>query len=169
MSTTELLTLAAILIGPVLAIVVQIVAERRKQIRESRVQTFRTLVSTRHLPGDPSYSTAINMIPIDFNRVRPIEKAHEEYIRTILYKASKENAEAHNRDIIDKQTKLIFEIARKLGYSLKESDIQNAAYAAGGFIERDNLMLSGWQAWTRIASALEKQNSHFIVQENEGN
>jgi hypothetical protein len=117
------------------------------------------MASARHLPADPSYSTAINMIPIDFNRVQKVMTAHRAYIETITYQAAPENAEAHLKQVFAKQTKLLFEMAKHLHYDLPETDIQTSAYAARGFIERDNLMLEGWRAWQRIASALEAQST----------
>ena len=64
-----------------------------------------------------------------------------------------------------KQTHLIFLIMKKLGYDLSEVDIQSTPYAAGGFIERDSLFLRGWEAWPRIAQALEAQNQHLIPED----
>jgi hypothetical protein len=155
--TYEIITFLAILVGPVLAVFVQLVAERRKQARDQQTHTLRMLVSARHLPADPTYSTAINMVPIDYNRVPKVMAAHKSYIEAIMYQPSAENADAHWKQVISKQTKLIFEMAKHLNYDLPETDIQTSAYAAKGFIERDNLMLDAWRSWQRIAVALESQ------------
>jgi hypothetical protein len=150
-------TLLAILVGPLLAVFVQLQAERRKSRRDQQLTTFRMLVGTRHLPSDPAYSTAINMIPVDFNEVKPVMAAHKAYIESITYAPTPENLATHEQQIISKQTKLIFEIGKHLNYNLPETDIQTTAYAAGGFVQRDNLMLRAWEAWPRIANALESQ------------
>jgi hypothetical protein len=104
------------------------------------------------------YSTAINMIPIDFNRVSSVMAAHKVYIEAITYSPTPENMATNEKQIISKQTKLIFEMSRHLNYRLSETDIQTTAYAAGGFVQRDNLMLRAWEAWPRIAAALENQS-----------
>jgi len=109
------------------------------------------------MPSDPAYSTAINMIPIDFNRNRKVMAAWKTYIETIMFQPSAENAASHETKIYTNQTKLIFEIMKCLGYDLSETDIQTSAYAAGGFVARDNLMMDAWRAWPRIANALEAQ------------
>ena len=166
MTAIEIITVIAILAGPVLAVAVQLRAERRKQHRDAQTTTFRLLVGTRHLPSDPGYSTAINMIPIDFDRVSSVIAAHKKYIETITYTPSPENVVAHNQQIIANQTKQVFEMARHLGYDLSETEIQNSAYAAGGFIQRDNLMLDSWRAWQRIATALETQANWISAQNN---
>lgn len=157
MTTLQIITLLAIVVGPVLAVVVQLIAEKRKVVRDHQASTFRMLVSTRHLPGDPNYSTAINMIPIDFNSVRSVMTAHASYIEAITFQPTPENMAAHEQKVITKQTKLVYEISQHLGYDLPETDIQSTAYAAGGFVQRDNLMLRAWEAWPRIADALERE------------
>ena len=53
-----------------------------------------------------------------------------------------------------KTTKLIYEIARDLGFDIRETDIQHAGYAASGFIERDNILLDSQRAMSRAANAL---------------
>ena len=155
MKLYEIITLIAILVGPILAVVVQLLAEQRKQTRDQQTATLKMLVGTRHLPSDPAYSAAINMIPVDFNRVSSVMSAYKLYIECILYQASPENVQVQNQKILANQTKLIFAITKHLGYDLSETDIQTTAYAAGGFIARDNLMLDAWRAWPRIADALE--------------
>jgi hypothetical protein len=163
----EFLTLAAIVIGPVVAVSLQLFSERRRRKLEQQTQTMRMLVSTRHLAGDPNYTTAINMIPVDFNRNRKIMAAWQAYIEAIRYEPSPGNEEAHYKTTIAKQTHLIFLIMQYLGYKLAETDIQTTAYAAGGFVERDKLMIGGWLAWPRIADALEAQNRAYIQTPNE--
>tara|TARA_B110001454_G_C12719084_1_gene433921 strand:+ start:554 stop:1090 length:537 start_codon:yes stop_codon:yes gene_type:complete len=163
MKTSELINLLAILLGPILAVAVQLISEGRRKTHEQQTQTMRMLLSTRHMPSDPVYSTAINMIPIDFNKSKRVMQAHKAYIECITYQPSSENVETHNQQIISKQTKLIFEMARHLKYDLPETDIQTSAYAAGGFIARDNLMLDAWRSWPRIAEALENNNKIYLA------
>jgi hypothetical protein len=153
----EWLTLAAILIGPIVAVIITLATEARRRTREQQTQTLRMLLSTRHLPSDPAYSTAINMIPIDFNRESGVMTAWNNYITTIKIRPAPEGVDAHQQDIITKQTKLIFQMTKSLEYKLDETDIQSTAYAAEGFINRDNLMVDAWRAWPRIADALETQ------------
>ena len=167
MTTNEIITLAAILAGPVLAVVVQLLAEKRKQTRDQQTATMRMLASTRHLPSDPAYSTAINLIPIDFNGVANVQQAHRAYIDAINQVPNDENRALHNERMATQQTKLIFAMAKHLGIDLPETDIQTAAYAAGGFVQRDNLMLDGWAAWPRIAKALERQADWISSQQTE--
>lgn len=158
----ELLTLIGIVIGPIVAVAITLWVEARRRDRDRQIQLMRMLLTTRHLPGDPAYTVAINTIPIEFNKSKAVMLAWQVYIEAVRYKPSPENAESQLKDLLIKQTKLIFEIMRELGFNLSETDIQNSAYAAGGFIERDNIMLDGFRAWPRIATALELNNQLFV-------
>jgi|SRR5579863_1936886 len=171
MNANEVLTLIALLFGPVIAVTLQLTSERRKHVRDRQVETMRMLVSTRHLPSDPRWTQAINMVPIDFNSVGKVMAAWRSYQSSIRYQASPENLASHQREATAKQTNLIFEILSFLKYDLAESEFQDSAYAASGLILRDNLMLSGWEAWPRIAAALESNNAMLsaALAQNQGN
>jgi hypothetical protein len=161
MTPYEWLTLGGIVLGPIVAVALTLWIEGRRRKRDQQIQLMRMLLTTRHLPSDAAYTIAINTIPIEFNRSSKVMAAWQIYIEAVRYHPSPENAEAQFKDTVAKQTKLIFEIMRELGFKLAETDIQNSAYAAGGFIERDNIMINGWRAWPRIAEALEFQNRTF--------
>lgn len=85
--------------------------------------------------------------------------AWQNYMEAVRYRPSAENAERHFEATLVKQTKLIFEVMSGLGFTLAETDIQTTAYAADGFIQRDNVFLDAWKSWPRIAAALELNNA----------
>ena len=164
----EWITLLAILIGPMAAVLITEFNSKSRRLKEQQHQTFRTLMSTRHLPSDANYSTAINMIPVDFSGNKQIYRAWQEYIATITFSPKDEEKEKHHQVVVTKQTVLIDVIAKFLGYEISQTDIQNSAYAAGGFIARDNMTLDAMNAWVRIANALEYQNQALIDNRDHG-
>ncbi len=163
----ELLTLVAIIVGPIVAVGITVATESKRQLKNQQTQTLRTLLSTRHLPSDPAYSTAINLIPVDFNGVKPVMSAWQNYIEKIRFTPVQGSERSHEKEILNKQTKLIFAMMQCLGYRLAESDIDISAYAAQGFITRDNLHLEALAAWPRIATTLEAQTK-WIASQNGG-
>ena len=165
---SEWLTLIGIVIGPIAAVLITLWVDGRRRKREQQAQVMRLLLNSRHLPSDPSYTIAINSIPVEFNSSKRVMGAWHSYIDCVRYKATTENAAASYEDVRAKQTKLIFEVMRSLGYKLAETDIQNSAYAAGGFIDRDNVFMEAWRAWPRIANALELQVGLTSVADDEG-
>ncbi|MEO5599214.1 MAG: DUF6680 family protein [Novosphingobium sp.] len=162
----EFITTIALIVGPVLAIALQLAAEARKQVRERQLQTMRMLVGTRHLAGDPRWSEAVNMVPIDFNDNKKIMSAWREYWRVIRYQSAPEQRQVHMNDVKARQTQLIFEVLKCLRYKVPETEIIENAYAADGLVQRDNLMLAGWEAWPRIANALEQNNAMIAASLN---
>ena len=163
----ELLTLIAIVVGPIVAVGITVATESKRHLKNQQTQTLRTLLSTRHLPSDPAYSTAINLIPVDFNGVKSVMSAWQTYIEKIRITPVQGAEGAHEKEILNKQTKLIFAMMQHLGYKLAESDIDISAYAAQGFVTRDNLHLEALAAWPRIATALEAQ-TNWIASQNDG-
>jgi hypothetical protein len=67
MHLNDWLTLAAILLGPIVAVAITLWIEGRRRQRDTRMIVLRQLMATRHLPGDPMYSAAVNLIPVEFN------------------------------------------------------------------------------------------------------
>ncbi len=158
MNVYEILTLLGLIVGPLSAVLITLWSQSRSAVRDKQLHTFRMLIGTRHLVADPGYSVAINMIPVDFNKCPKIIAAWEKYMDTAYYKSSPENKDRHDRELTDKQTRLIFEISKHLNYNLSESDLEKRSYAAQSFIDRDQLGIQAQVAWIRIANALETQN-----------
>nr|WP_156140885.1 DUF6680 family protein [Sphingomonas sp. 37zxx] len=98
------------------------------------------------------------MIPVDFNRQQTIMAAWEKYMEAVYYKASPDNLDRHNQEMLMRQTKLIFEITRFMRYDIAESDLEKRSYSSQSFVDRDQLNVQAQVAWIRIANALEQQN-----------
>ena len=157
METSAWLTLLAIVVGPVIAVVITLIVEGRRKSRETQLHVLRMLISTRHLPSDPTYSTAINLVPVEFNRHTTVMDAWNLYIEAVRFQPGDGDQTTHDRLLTARQTTLIFRIMQALGFSLSESDIQISAYASRGQIWRDNLYLDYLAATREIAEALKHQ------------
>lgn len=154
MKTTEIINLAAIVIGPIVAVLISVWLTSRQQRRDQKLIVLRMLLSTRHLPADPGFSVAINLVPVEFGDSKQVVAAYREFIQAVQNPASSAEDVPALQSTAAKTTKLIFEITRDLGFDIRESDIQHAGYAASGWIERDNLLLDSQRAMTRTANAL---------------
>ena len=154
---SEWVSLVGLFLGPIVAVLLTLYIEGRRRTRDQHIQIMRMLLSTRHLAGDPLYSVAINLIPIEFNDSKPIMAAWRAYIEAVRFKPSEENAQEHNRVLLSRQTKLIFELLKHLNFDLPETDIQTSAYAADAFIQRDNILLGSQLAMADIANSLRVQ------------
>jgi hypothetical protein len=160
MDMKDWLTLAALILGPVFAVSVTLWIEGQRRRRDSRLIVLRQLIATRHLPGDPMYSTAINLIPVEFNsdeRVMVAYKAYQEAVSAVVPVGDAEAAKRCDQNVGVKQTKLIFAIMQAMKLRASEADIPVEAYAAKGMTARDELWLNSLRGTVRIADALELQ------------
>ena len=154
---SELVTLVGIIVGPIVAVAMTLLVETRRRQRDSKIQIMRMILNTRHLPADPSYNAAINLIPVEFNNDKKVMSTWKDYISHVRVKPSDENKNGHDIFTIAKQTTMIFQLMKNLGFHLSETEIQTSAYASEGSIIRDNLYLDSLRANVRIADALERQ------------
>ncbi|QGP80888.1 DUF6680 family protein [Sphingobium sp. CAP-1] len=154
----EWLTLVGVIVGPIIAVLISLWIENRRRDRDQKLIILRQLLTTRHLVGDPNYSAAVNLIPVEFAGKRAVLDAYREFIEAVQLVPSPENQERVIAKSVAKQTRMIFEIAKSIGFKIAETDIQTTAYAADGFIQRDNIIVEAWKSWPRIASALEVNN-----------
>jgi hypothetical protein len=159
MDMKDWLTLAALISGPAFAVGITLWIEGQRRRRDSRLIVLRQLIATRHLPGDPMYSTAINLIPVEFNddeRVMAAYKAYQEVV-SVVPPGDADAAARCNQNVGVKQTKLIFAIMQAMKLRASEADIPVEAYAARGMTARDELWLNSLRGTVRIADALELQ------------
>lgn len=172
MAMNDWLTLAALILGPVSAVAITLWIEGQRRRRDSRLLVLRGLIATRHLPGDPMYSTAINLIPVEFNdddRVISAYKAYQEAVSVDVPNDNPDAAARCNKNVGVKQTKLIFAIMQAMKLRASEADIPVEAYAAKGMTDRDNLWLNSLRGTTRIADALELQTRMLAGNVESGN
>ncbi|OWQ95334.1 DUF6680 family protein [Sphingopyxis witflariensis] len=154
MSTNEILTLIAVIVGPVTAVAITLWVDGRRRDREQKIIVLRLLLATRHLPADPSFLAAINLIPVEFSERRDVIKAYNEFIEATKPRLDGINDETIIRNSSTKLTRLVYEISLSLGFKLRETDIQTSAYASDGWIRRDNLAQDSQQAMRDIANIL---------------
>ena len=109
------LTLATCtLLGPVLAVQAQKWVERFREKRTRRLVTFRTLMTTRATVLNPAHVEALNSVPIDFYKNRPVMDAWEEYLRHLS--AREIPVEVWGPKRIELLGTLLMKIAECVGY-----------------------------------------------------
>lgn len=129
---SDWVTLLAIFLGPIFAVGITLWIEGRRKKRDARTTILRQLMVTRHLPADPNYSAAVNLVPIEFNDEPQVLAAYKAYQEAIRQPAT-DNADIiaqHNQLVGARQTKMIFSNMRALGVKGSEADLPIEAYAA---------------------------------------
>jgi hypothetical protein len=165
-----------VLLFPLLAIFVTVLAtlttlivQARQQDRDRRMNVLRQLLATRALPADPAYVAAVNLVPVEFNKVRTVMEAWKAYIDCVRMQPTPGNEIVLNEQARTKQTKLISAIMASLRLDFSEADIQADAYVSDGFIKRETLVIEslranvvGAQAMHDVADALRAQTALLV-------
>src|SRR5271156_1460741 len=73
------LTIAAIIIGPVLAFAIQHLRDQLRDAQTRKRQIFQQLLLTLKLPMSPRHVDALNSIPLEFYSVSAVMQAWREY------------------------------------------------------------------------------------------
>jgi len=158
LTLNEKLTIFALIVGPILAVLLSIVLEATRRTHDRKLHIMRLLLANRHLPGTTEYNTAINLIPAEFNSQSEVMAAWRKYHALVREEHVEQAAqEAHFRRLAAAQSSLIFEIMKSVGLKLSEGDIQTEVYISNAFAERDRMNLEYIKAMPRIAAAMEQQ------------
>jgi hypothetical protein len=158
MTTNEWLTLTAIVLGPISAVGVTLWIEQRRHTRDRRLYIVRMLLMTRHLPADPQYNAAINLIPVEFNDQEKVIEAWRIYHERVRQKPDLSQQADHDRRLSAAQSGMIFQVMRSAGLAnLSEGDIQTQAYVSEGFVERDRVYMDSLRALPAMAATMARQ------------
>lgn len=130
----DLLTVIALFLGPVLAVIVAEIIRQRAETRARRIKTFKTLMATRTLNLLPSHIDAINFIELEFQTGSSADRNVIDKWR--LYRAHLDavtdlnSATANNWEIERKKRlyDLLFEMSVALGLSHERSAIEKGVY-----------------------------------------
>ena len=116
-------------------------AEARKErareiIYNRRLHVFRTLMSTRRVGISSDHVNAINLIEVDFYDCAAVEAEWKIY-KNHLDDNSKPEAEVWRRIKEKLLSKLLFEIAKVVGFDIPAIEIFEGGYAPSGWAHRD--------------------------------
>jgi len=108
--TMDLLTIAAIFLSPVVALLVSVIHQSWKEKRDRKFLVFLTLYSTRHkVSGNEEYVKALNAIDVVFNECAAVRAKWKEYYELL-------NQPQSAAIWADKYAELLRAIARDIGY-----------------------------------------------------
>lgn len=123
--------IVAVLLSPIIAVVVTLWYQSRKEKRDTKRWLFGTLIATRHSPLTEESVRALNMIDVVFFNSQPVRKLWREYFDML-------NNGGLNNPVgwaarSKKNLELITEMAKVLGYGKEIShlDVDRVYYPEG--------------------------------------
>src|SRR6266849_586600 len=80
LTVAEWLTLAAIILGPILAVATQLLMQARKAKRDTKLWVFNTLMSYRAMILNPNFVQAFNLVDVVFYKNAEVRKKRKEFL-----------------------------------------------------------------------------------------
>ena len=148
MTRAEWLTIAAIIVGPVLALGAQRVLDRLREKKKRRVDLYLTLMSTRASPLAPAHVQALNSIDVVFNRSWPWrDKTVRDAWHKVLEQVNVAFDDANPRDwterLHDRKVDLYQAMGKRVGYNFGTDYLKREMYLPKLYtdLEQDQLIL----------------------------
>ena len=129
----SIITILAIIVGPILAVQVETYLGRKREERERRLQVFRTLMITRKIPLSGFRIDALNSIDIYFDRDEEVSKKWREYLDSLnnpnKEKISEDEANSLKDKADEKFIDMLEVMAKAVGYKkFDKTYIKNTIY-----------------------------------------
>ena len=137
----EMIMIAAIILGPILAIQVEKYLEFRREDKQRKVNIFKTLMATRGSVLSYKHVEALNMIDLefDYDKYENVVNAWKEYFDNLINKdhdgeeALKRWSEKNNELL----TSLLYEMGSSLGYKFDKVLIRRNVYSPVGHAQHE--------------------------------
>ena len=137
MTIADWLMIAAVLLGPIVAVQVTRYLDNKKEVRERKLWIFKTLMATRASTLSPHHVEALNRIDLEFDSRNKKEKevidAWKAYLD--LLGDTKISQEQWSVRRVDLLVELLHRMAQVLDYEFDKTHIKNSSYYPRGYGE----------------------------------
>jgi hypothetical protein len=128
LTVAEWLTLAAIILGPILAVATQLWIQARKSKRDTKLWVFNMLMGHRATPVNANFVQAFNLIDTVFYDNWEVRDKREECLAIVT------NAAGHNltpqdaERLKDLVAEMLSKMGSELGYDFDHTEIKDTGY-----------------------------------------
>lgn len=147
MNLLSISTIIAIALGPLIAVQVQKLLERRRNNKNRKLQIFKSLMATRGAVLSATHVEALNRIDLEFSdnkKYKKVIEAWKEYFDNLSDKSTKdEELSIWFTKNIELLANLLYEMGNSLGFSFDKVLIRRNIYSPEGHqqIENENLLI----------------------------
>ncbi|MDA3779808.1 MAG: hypothetical protein PF487_06270 [Bacteroidales bacterium] len=146
MQISNVLTIIAIIIGPIAAVQIQKFIEKTKDKKNRKIYIFKTLMASRGSALSHSHVEALNRIDLEFSGERKYDKviqAWKEYFDNLSQKVDDNQIPVWSSKNEELLVELLFEMGKSLGYKFDKLLIKRNIYSPIGHArieqEQENL------------------------------
>lgn len=147
LTLNEILTLIAIVLGPIIAVQLQKYLDRNREVQNRKLNIFKMLMASRGATLSASHVEALNRIDLEFSGDKKYKKvidAWKEYFDNLCIKVdNNENLTIWNVRNEELRANLLYEMGQSLGYNFDKVLIKRNVYSPVGHerIERENELI----------------------------
>lgn len=131
MTIADWLMILAVFTGPIVAVQITRRLDEKKEVRERKVNIFKTLMATRAYSVSWDHVMTLNKIDLEFDKSNKKERevidAWKEYLDLLGNKDI--SGEAWNVKRIDLLVELLHKMAKVLDYDFDKTHIKNSSYS----------------------------------------
>lgn len=159
----EWLTIAAIVLGPILAVATQLWFQARKAKRDSKLWVFNTLMGLRPQILHVDFVKAFNMIDVVFYGNTDIRRGRKEFLNIATGAAGRDLTQNEIDRMNDLLAEMLAKMGKQLGFAFDHTEIKNTGYFPKGFGELQGALA---QILKQGAALLDgKQNIGVAIRE----
>jgi hypothetical protein len=140
MTLTDMLTILAILIGPIAAVQLTRYLDQQREVRERKMRIFKALMSTRASTLSPAHVEALNQIDLEFDlnnrKEREVIEAWRIYLDHLNSADMNPDQWAIRR--VDLLVELLHKMATVLNFQFDKVHIKNSSYFPRGYGELED-------------------------------
>jgi hypothetical protein len=142
LTVAELLTLAAIILGPILAVATQLWMQARKAKRDTKLWVFNTLMSYRALIVSPNFVQALNLVDAVFYQNAEVRKRRKEFMDVVTAATGRELTPPEIERCKDLVAEMLAKMGSELGYDFDHTQIKDTGYYPQAMGRLDNAALA---------------------------
>ncbi|NQY12631.1 MAG: hypothetical protein HRT81_02075 [Henriciella sp.] len=129
------ITIAAIIIGPIAAVRITREIDDRRAATARKMEIFRALMKTRRERLAYEHVAALNLVEVEFYGIEPVINAYSQYIERLYEKAPSDPAE--NSNFWNKRgedfAEMLKHMGEHLGYNFDKMDLNRLSYSPAGW------------------------------------
>ncbi len=146
MELINILTIVAVIVGPIAAVQIEKWLNRNRANQERKVSIFKTLMATRGTVLSYKHVEALNRIDLEFSDSKKYEKvinAWKEYFDNLSQKVDENNLTVWSTRNEELLSNLLYEMGQSLGFKFDKVLIKRNIYSpiAHGTIDQENQLI----------------------------
>lgn len=136
----DIINIVAIVVGPILAVMIDRLRQHRADDKTRKLSVFRSLMRTRRLRLDPEHVGALNLVDLEFYGRPKVLDAFTAYMAHLSSPMPAEDG--HDRFFEQREdllVRLLYEMGKDLGFQYDKHDLAKLAYGPTGWYNEQDL------------------------------